>query len=385
MPPRGRSIAHGRGRVEQRMAGRAQVHLPRRLHRAAVPGAREGGGGEGQVEPRQGLDHRVERLALLPHQAREHAQDALLLLGLLGGELAGAVVGLHQRDGFHEDRLARPRAVVDDAGHGGPRRRLHRQHRPAPAHRGEALLQVRPQAYGQVAQQVGRRPAGPGEPPAHRCELRRRGVEQAAVRVERPRQRALHPPRRAGRRRGDHLRQERRLLLARGHGLRRLEPDADGGQHLGQRLGVEHRVARRLGRRVADVERAAGPAHAEVAQHDGLLGAREARGDLRRVRRGREREGQRAPTRERRQPRDPLPDGGQLQQLGAPRVHPADGSPEGLRGRRGRPPRRPPASARRRGGCSTTPARPPARCPPRGWRRGRRGPPARWPRRARPG
>ena len=326
VPASGRSIGTAVAGSSNGWRAARRFDLLGRLHRAAVPGAREGGAGERQVEAGQGVHHGVQGLALLPHQAREHPQDALLLLGLLGRELARAVVGLHQSDGLDEDRLARARAVVDDARNGRARRRLHRQHRPAAAHRREALLQVRAQADGQVAQQVGRRSARGGQPLAHRGQLGRGGVQQAAVGVERPRERPLHAPDRGGGRLRDHRGQQRGGLLAGRDGLGRLHPHAHRGQHLGQRLRLERGVARRLVGGLTDVEGTPRAADAEIAQGHGLLGAGEARRDLRRVGRGRQREGQRAASGERGQPGEPLPDGGQLQQLGAPRVHPGDAS-----------------------------------------------------------
>ena len=99
------------------------------------------------------------------------------------------------------------------------------------------------------------------------------------------------------------------------------EPDADRGEHLGEGLGLEGRVARRGGGRRAQVGGAAGPADAQVAQAQRLLGLGRAAGDLARVGRWRQRAGELAAARERGQARQPLAHGGQLEQLGASRVH----------------------------------------------------------------
>ena len=153
------------------------------------------------------------------------------------------------RHGLDEDRLARPGAVVDDARHRRARRRLHRQHGPAAALGGERLLQVRPQPHGQLPQQVGRVPPRGGEPPAERGELRRCRVEQPAAGVEGAVQGRLHAPHRAEVRRGEGRGEPRRGLLVGAHGLARLDVDARGGEHLGQGLGVEGRLAGRGGGR----------------------------------------------------------------------------------------------------------------------------------------
>ena len=303
------------------MAGPGQLHLVRGLHLTAVPRARQPGRRERQVQGGQ-RDHRVlQRPGLLTHQPREGAQDALLLLVLLGPQLPNPVVGLHDRHGLDEDRLARPGAVVHDPRHRRARRRLHGQHGPAAALGGERLLQMRPQAHGQLPQKIGRLPPRGGEAPSDGGELRRGRVEQPAAGVEGAVQGRLHTAHRAEIRGGEGRGEPGRRLLVGAHGLARLDVDARRGQHLGQGLGVEGRVTGRGRDRVAHVERAPRPAHAQVAQAQRLLGGGGAVGHLGRLRRGRERQREGAPSGEGGHARQPLPHHGQLEQLGAPGIH----------------------------------------------------------------
>ncbi len=312
---------HGRRRVEQRMAGGAQVDLGRRLDAAPVPRPRQGRPGEREVEGRQRGSQVVEGHALVADQPRERAQDARLLLGLLRRQLPHLVVCFDKLHGLDEERLPGAGAVVDDARHRRARRRLHRQHRAAAALGGERLLQVRAEPGGEGPQQVGGRAPGRGQAAPRRRQLGRGGVQQAAPRVEGALEGGLDAAGRGDVGRGEGRGQPGRLLAVAGDRVARLEPDADRGEHLGEGLGLEGRVARRGGGRRAQVGGAAGPADAQVAQAQRLLGLGRAAGDLARVGRWRQRAGELAAARERGQARQPLADGRQLEQLGASRVH----------------------------------------------------------------
>ena len=292
-----------------------------RLDPAPGPGARQRRPRQRQVELRERGREVVERLALVAHQPRQRPHDPRLLLGLLGRELANPVAGLDQLHRLDEQGLARARAVVHDPGHGRARRRLDGQHRPAAPLGGERLLQVGPEARGQRPQQLRRGAPRRGEAAAHGRELRRGRVEQPAAGVEGALERGLDAARGAGVRRGERRGQARRLLGLGRDRLAGLEPDADGREHLGQRLDLQRGVAGRgLGRR-PQVGRPARTADPEVAQAQRLLGLRQAGGHPLRLGRRDELERQVAAARERRQPGQPPADGRQLEQLGASRVH----------------------------------------------------------------
>ena len=264
---------HDAGRIEQRVAGPGQLHLVRGLHLAALPRARQRRRRERQVQGGQ-RGHRVlQRPGLLAHQPRQGAQDALLLLVLLGPQLAHPVVGLHHRHGLDEDRLAGSGAVVHDARHRRAGRRLDRQHRPAAALGGERLLQVRPQPHGQLAQQVGRLPSRGREAPADGGQLRRGRVEQPAGGIEGALQGRLHPahrrrdPGRRGPRRAGAPPPRGRVTASRASTWTRAVASTSDRASASR---AASRAAAATG--VAHVEGAPRTAHAQVAQAQRLLG-----------------------------------------------------------------------------------------------------------------
>ena len=147
------------------------------------------------------------------------------------------------------------------------------------------------------------------------------GVEQAAARVERAGERGLHAPGGADVRPRDRLGQPRGDVGELPHRLAQLEPHAERREHREQLGRLEHRPADGERHVLADVARAARPRQPPVAQQERLLGLGAAGRHRLRVGRRRQGERQRPPAGEGGHAREPLAHRGQLQQLGAPRVH----------------------------------------------------------------
>ena len=150
-----------------------------------------------QVEPGERGREVVERRALVADQARQRPQDPLLLLGLLGGQLAGPVVRLHQLHRLDEEGLARARAVVDDPGDG-------RRDDAFTASTGRPPRSVVNDSWRWERRRAASAAAGPTRravpPPGGGARTR---APARPCRAARPagRERARAPPRRAGRRR----------------------------------------------------------------------------------------------------------------------------------------------------------------------------------------
>ena len=165
------------------MAGAGQADVLGRFHRRAAPAPRDDAAGEHQVDLRDSPHQDANVLGALADRRRQLPEDPIDLLPLRTGRLGLAVAQLDDLERLDEERLARARRVVDDAGHGAARARLDGEHGPAAALGDEVLLEVLPHAASarQPAQLVGDPPAALAELPAQAAELGRGAVLQVGA------------------------------------------------------------------------------------------------------------------------------------------------------------------------------------------------------------
>ena len=124
------------------MAGADQADLVGGLDRRAAPATRDEAAGEHQVDLGGRLDQGADVVGALADPGRQLPEDPLGLLALRARRLRLPVAQLDDLERLDEERLARARRVVDDAGNRAPRARLYGKHGPAAALGDEVLLEV---------------------------------------------------------------------------------------------------------------------------------------------------------------------------------------------------------------------------------------------------
>ena len=264
----------------------------------------------------------VERVRLLAHGGRQLAQDPLRLLALRARGLRLPVAQLGDLERLDEERLARIGGVVDDARHAAARAHLDGEHRPAAALRDEVLLEVLADAAlaHELLEPVGDALTAGAELAAQLPQLRRGVVlEVGAVLLDRAVDRLGE---RLQRRvdRGGELAEERRLLLRERRSS--AQRACDGVADVPQRRGGQDAAERSVRGSVANV---ANPferrLRRDVEQRDRLGSERLAPRDFPRVRRRRQRAGQRGSRVGGSRGGDPLPDRGELERVESLRFH----------------------------------------------------------------
>jgi hypothetical protein len=262
-------------------------------------------------------------VVVLADEPREVAQDAGDLVALRALRLAEPVRMLHDGERLDEQRLPRPRAVVDDAGDRAACGRPEGEDGPAAALGHEVVLQMLAQRRVARERLQAFREPGPPRPElaAEPAEGGGRAVpEIRAVVLDRlrdcavdARQRRLDPGRDSCEARDALLALERRA-----RGQRRVDRDRDRAEC----TGIEHAAACRDLRRRPNV---ADPGEIRfgrpVEERDGLGRQRLTRRDLIGVGRRQERQGLFPAGLARRRAREAIEDLGQLQQLQGPRIH----------------------------------------------------------------
>ena len=229
---------------EARVARGQEDHLGpvRRLRTDAVQLGCQLGLRRPEVELGEGLERLVEQRGIRGHERGELIEDSALLLLHGRLRLAPRVAQLHDDQRLHEQRLAAPRRVVDDALDLRPGLGADRDHVAAVAHRDERLLERPAQLRAHQRIQAAAEPVvGDPDRSAQGAQARRGGVQELARRVEAAQQRApqrgqrMEPP--------AEVAQERPALL----GERRGQPcgGVEGVGDPDELLRVEPAAARR--------------------------------------------------------------------------------------------------------------------------------------------
>ena len=175
------------------MTGRQEDHLEPggRLGAAAVHLGREMSLGAPEVEPGEGVERLAQERRIGGHEDGQLVEDPVDL-GLLGDlRLPPGVAELHGHERLHEQGLAAPRRVVDDALDLAPRLGLDRHDVAPVAERDDRLLEGAAELGADERVEPPPKPVvGDPDRRAQAAEPRRGGVEQLADRVEAPGQRA---------------------------------------------------------------------------------------------------------------------------------------------------------------------------------------------------